>query len=86
MGGVEDERVAVSFGFWLEVEDERVYRDCLLLRIFLDFQSNFMGRLADVGKCFAGGMGHGWSVVGVSVWPWLWLFVSVLRLWNGVRG
>ena len=43
-----------------EVEDERVYRDCLLLRIFLDFQSNFMGRLADVGKCFAGGMGVLW--------------------------
>ena len=66
LGGVEDESVAVSFGFWLKVknefchgvleeffwleaEDERVYRDCLLLRIFLDFQSNFIGRAADGG-------------------------------------
>lgn len=27
--------------FWLEVEDERMFEDCILLRIFMGFQSNF---------------------------------------------
>ena len=45
----------MSFDFWLEVEDERVYGDCILLRIFLVFQSNFIGRI--VVGCLVLGMG-----------------------------
>ena len=45
----------MSFDFWLEVEDERVYGDCILLRIFLVFQSNFIGRI--VVECLVVGMG-----------------------------
>ena len=30
-----------GFGFWLKVEDEKMFGDCILLRIFMGFQSNF---------------------------------------------
>ena len=56
----------MSFDFWLEVEDERVSGDCILLRIFLVFQSNFIGRIV------VGGLLYGCLVVGMGV-QWLWL-------------
>ena len=54
----------MGFGFWLEVEDERVYRDCILLRIFLVFKIILCGRVVDDGLLkLMFGCGYGCSIV-----------------------
>ena len=55
-----------------------MYGNCILLRIFLGFQSNSSWWHAVRYGYLAASMHVTW--LWVIVWPWLWLVVGILRL------
>ena len=76
---------------WLMWVSIAVYRGVLTFGLRLKMKG-CMG-IVLIGRAVVGGLLFGCLVVGMgvqwlwlSVWLWQWLFVGVLRLWNGVCG